>query len=130
MNRGRALMLAVVAGTVVGSSAWAGPNPRAAHRLARPVAGGADAIVVLSNNITGDGYLRVDPDDFGAVTVWAYPDNYDYYDPAGALGVSNPMFAGSVFIFDPVTADRVALGQSGRNLAVNYPGSFITAVTS
>src|SRR5262245_11059147 len=99
------MAVALAAGSVFAASAVAGPRPVAGH--ARPVArhmpnpGGMDGpqTIELNNNIAGDGRLVINPDAYGAVTVWTWSSNNDFYDPAGASSVGSPTFASSVFLY-------------------------------
>jgi hypothetical protein len=119
----RILPIALVA--VVGLAASvtsAGPH-RAIRRTAPAAVPTPDAIVTLSNNISGDGRLVVNPDDFGAWTNWSNPLNVDQYDPAGPFGVDSPMFASSVFFYaGGIGGDRCVLAGPG-DLTSTYPNS-------
>ncbi|MFQ5805572.1 MAG: hypothetical protein ACE5I3_03870 [Phycisphaerae bacterium] len=74
----------------------------------------------LTNGVVGDGELEVNPDNYGAVTVWDWVRNYDWYDPTGADPRANCSFAASTFVYNPATQDRVALGHHNRNLDQTY----------
>jgi len=76
--------------------------------------------VYLHNGVAGDGELEINPDSYGAVTVWDWVDNYDWYDPVGGDPRANCTFAASTFLYNPATLDRVVLGEHGRNLDVTY----------
>ncbi|MBU0617393.1 MAG: hypothetical protein KKI02_06735 [Planctomycetes bacterium] len=75
---------------------------------------------LLRNGVTGDGELHIRSDGYGAVTVWTWTTNYDLYDPIGDDALTNCSFAASTFVYSPVTEDRLALGQPGRDLDTTY----------
>ena len=87
-------------------------------------AGGQDRqTVTLNNGVTGDGELEVKPDAYGAITLWdpgSPHENEDWYDPTGDDERNNCAFATSVFLYNPVTQDRVALAEPGWDLDDSY----------
>jgi hypothetical protein len=115
--------IAVLACAGLCASALAGPNPAMLKAPKLPIVGpsttdGPD-VITLSNNIAADGRLVVNPDMYGAVTVWGWPANYDFYDPAGGYALGSPMFASSVFVYRANT-DRLALGAPAHDLDIQY----------
>lgn len=131
--RGKTWAMAVCVGTCLSvSAAMAGPVPGLGRVTASPP-GSQDGpeFVSLSNNLAGDGRLVVNPDTFGGVTVWGWPDNFDFYDPAGAPPLGSPSFASSLFLYAGTVAagDRIVLGAAGRNLATTYFGSYVATIT-
>ncbi len=79
----------------------------------------AGQTITLDNNVAGDGQLIVNPDAYGAVTNWTWPENVDLYDPEGPVGSSNVSFAASSWLYADFI-DRVVFAEPGRNLDVQY----------
>ena len=96
------------------------PDGEIRGQITAPPECATGASVRITNGVVGDGELEVNPDAYGAITVWNWPDNYDWYDPIGTNPRSNCAFAASMFIYNPITLDRLALGEHGRDLDVTY----------
>jgi hypothetical protein len=74
--------------------------------------------VTIDNGVVGDGHLKIDVDGYGGYTNWGWAANLDYYDPAGALAESNPMFAGSFMFYTPI--EKVCFAEPFFDLDNTY----------
>ncbi|MCH8806768.1 MAG: hypothetical protein IH986_11855 [Planctomycetes bacterium] len=93
--------------------------------------------VRLSNGIAGDGELEENTDTYGAVTVWNWPDNFDWWNPVGLPDPRNNVsFASNMFVYNLATQDRVALGEEFEDIDNTYnqrgvaPATFTYAIVT
>ncbi len=115
MIKFRQVGMALAAGALLGAAslAWAQESVR------------------LSNGVSGNGELTVNPDAYGSVTYWTTNwTNDDFYDPRGSLGRNRYSFASSIFMFIPGQSLRASFGSAGRDIRNTYPGNIGVGILS